>query len=209
MSTSHPVSSSSEVAPPGLPAPVNNSANVASLAAILRDVLSPGGSSESALSPGPLVMWFVKNFLCSLHVIFLAFVHGRGFWRRSAFGVSFSRTSHEQRDVVDCSIATRNRCRRDLALDTIGDLLCGGIVCHGCVFNPLLSVSLFSTARSEKDGYFKERCPEDDGVLRGPKGNVKLERSGGLDYLVSGQEQCVFSCFAHTLLGRWRSLSHR
>ena len=24
----------------------------------------------------------------------------------------------------------------DLTLDVIGDLLCGGIVCHGCVFNP-------------------------------------------------------------------------
>ena len=39
----------------------------------------------------------------------------------------------------------------DLTLDVIGDMLCGGIVCHGCVFNPLLSVSLFSAARGEKD----------------------------------------------------------
>ena len=28
----------------------------------------------------------------------------------------------------------------DLTVDTIGDLFCGGIVCHGCVFNPLLTV---------------------------------------------------------------------
>ena len=47
----------------------------------------------------------------------------------------------------------------DLTLDTIGDLLRGGIVCHGCVF------SLFSTPRGEKDGYFYERCPEGYGVF--------------------------------------------
>ena len=54
----------------------------------------------------------------------------------------------------------------DLTLDTIGDLFCGGIVCHGCVFNPLLTVSLFSASRGEKDGYFYERCPEGYGVLK-------------------------------------------
>ena len=64
----------------------------------------------------------------------------------------------------------------DLTLDTIGDLFCGGIMCHGCVFKPLLSVSLFSAARGEKDGYVYESCPESYGVLKGPKGNVKLER---------------------------------
>ena len=80
---------------------------------------------------------------------------------------------------------------RDLTLDVIGDLLCGGIVCHGCVFNPVLSVSFFSAARGEKDGYFYERCPAGYGVLKGPRGNVKLERSGGLDYLVGGEGQHV------------------
>ena len=48
--TSSPPSSSSETAPPGLPVPVNDSANsenVVALAAIKRDVLSPGGSSDS------------------------------------------------------------------------------------------------------------------------------------------------------------------
>ena len=79
----------------------------------------------------------------------------------------------------------------DLTLDTIGDLHCGGILCQGCVFNPLLSVSLFSTTRGEKDGYFYERCPENHGVLKGPRGHVKLELLGGLDHLV-GEEQCVF-----------------
>ena len=80
----------------------------------------------------------------------------------------------------------------DLTLDTIGDLFCGGIVCRGCVFNHLLTVSLFSTSRGEKDGYFYERCPEGNGVLKGPTGNVKLERSGGLDYLVGGEERSAF-----------------
>ena len=76
----------------------------------------------------------------------------------------------------------------DLTLDKIGDLLCGGIFCHGCVFTPLLFVSLFCTARGGKDGYFHECCPEGSGVLKGPKRSVKLERSGGLDYLVGGEK---------------------
>ena len=66
-------------------------------------------------------------------------------------------------------------------------MLCDGIVCHNYVFNPLLSVSLFSTARGEKDGYFHEGY----GVLKGPRGNVELGRSGVLDYF-GGEEQCVF-----------------
>ena len=81
--------------------------------------------------------------------------------------MSCSQTSHGKRDEGG-----------DLTLDTIGELLCGGIVCHGCVFRPLLSVSLF--------------CPEGCGVFKGPKGNVKLECSGGLDYLVGGEEPCVY-----------------
>ena len=65
------------------------------------------------------------------------------------------------------------------------------------MFNPIFSVSLFSTARGEKDGYFCERCPEGYGVLKGLKGDVKLERAGGLDYLVGGEEQCVFLLCSH------------
>ena len=81
---------------------------------------------------------------------------------------------------------------RDLTPEVIGDLLCGGIVCHGCVFNQLLSVGLFSAARGQKDGYFHERYHEGYGVLKGPRGNVRLERSGDLDYLVGGEGQRVF-----------------
>ena len=29
-------------------------------------------------------------------------------------------------------------------------------------------------------------------MLKRPRGTVKLERSGGLDYLVGGEERCVF-----------------
>ena len=32
----------------------------------------------------------------------------------------------------------------DVSLDTVGDLICGGVVCRGCLCNPMLSVSLFS-----------------------------------------------------------------
>ena len=56
----------------------------------------------------------------------------------------------------------------------------------------LLTVSLFSTARGEKDGYFYETRPEGYGVLKGSNGTVKLERSGGLDYLVGGEERSAF-----------------
>ena len=46
--------------------------------------------------------------------------------------------------------------------------------------------------RGEKDGYFYERCAEGYGVLKVPRGNVKLGRSGGLDYLIGGEGQRVF-----------------
>ena len=86
----------------------------------------------------------------------------------------------------------------DLTLHTIGDFLCGGIVCHGCVFNPLLTVSRFSTARGEKYGIFNEGRPEGYGVLKVPSGNVKHERSGGLDHLVGGGDER--SAFSHVAL---------
>ena len=47
----------------------------------------------------------------------------------------------------------------------------------------------FSTARGEKDEYVYERCPEGFGVLKGPKGNGKLERSV---WTTSPAERCVF-----------------
>ena len=69
--------------------------------------------------------------------------------------MSCSQTFHDERDIVECSVAVADLWRRlDPRRDR--DLLCGGIVCHGCVFNPLLSVSLFSAARGEKDGYLYE-----------------------------------------------------
>ena len=94
----------------------------------------------------------------------------------------------KKRDEVACSVTSEDRWRSD----TIRDVRCGGIVCHGCVFHPLLTVSLFSTGRGEKDGYFNERHPDDYGVLKGSGGNVQLERSGGLDYLVGGEERSPF-----------------
>ena len=51
---------------------------------------------------------------------------------------------------------------------------------------------LDSAARGEKDGCFCERWPEGYGVLKGPRGSVRLDRSGGLDYLVGGEAQRFF-----------------
>ena len=98
--TSAPVSSPPDVAPPGLATPVNSSAN---LAAILRDVLSPGGSSESPeqrdsrLSPDQLDM-FVKNS------VFAARDRKKHLSMRSASGVSCSQTFLDKRDKVECSV---------------------------------------------------------------------------------------------------------
>ena len=49
------VTSASETAPPGLPVFVN--------------LLTLAVQRDLQRSPGPLVTWFVRNFLCSLHVI--------------------------------------------------------------------------------------------------------------------------------------------
>ena len=49
--------------------------------------------------------------------------------------------------------------RGDLSFDTIEDLLCGGIVCHGYESHPLPAVSLHSTASGEIGGYFFEMLP--------------------------------------------------
>ena len=72
-------------------------------------------------------------------------------------------------------------------LGTIGDLLCGGIVCHGCVFNPLLTVNLGQHGQ-----------PEGYGVVKGSNGTVKLDSSGGLDYLVGGEERSAFPAWLTT-----------
>ena len=39
---------------------------------------------------------------------------------------------------------------------------------------------------------FFERCPEGYGLLKGTNENVELERSGGLDCLVGGEERSAF-----------------
>ena len=74
-----------------------------------------------------------------------------------------------KRDGVACSVQPETA-GGDVTLDTIGDLLCGGIVCHGSAFNTLLIFSHFSIARGEVDGYFDGRRPKGDGVLKGPNG---------------------------------------
>ena len=188
------------MAPPGQSTPVNSSAHseiVVALAAILRDVLSPSGSSESLqqrdsrLSPDELDMWFVKNsvFAARDQTKHLSMIVDSG----AEVHLVCPAPKHFLTNVTQLNVPLqRENAGGDLTLDVIGDLLCGGLVCHGCVFNPLLSVSLFTAARGEKDGYFNERCPEGYGVLKGPRGNVKLERSGGLDYLVGGEGQRVY-----------------
>ena len=145
------------------------------------DLLNLPERRDSRLLPGQMVMWLVKKSCVRCTWLNQAFVHGRGFWRRSAFGVSCSQNLLT--NVTKLTVPLQLETPGDLTLNTIGDLLCGGVVCHGCVFNPLLSVSLFGTA-----GY---------GLLKRPKGNVKLERSGGLDDLVGGEERCVFLLCSH------------
>ena len=183
--TSTPVSSPPQVAPPGLSTPVNSSANsenVTALEAILRDVLSPSGSSESArgrdsrLSPGLLDTWFVKKsvFAARDQTKHLSMIVDSG----EEVHLVCPAHQHFLTNVTKLSVPLQlETAGGDLTLDVIRDLLCGGIVCHGCVFNPLLSV---------------ERCPEGYGVLNGRRGNVKLERSGGLHYLIGGEGQRVF-----------------
>ena len=158
-------SSSSEATPLGLSVPVNNSANsesVAALAAVLRDVSSPVGSPDSVRAPR-----------------LAALARSAGYVVRQKFPVFAARDQTKQLSmVVDSGAEVHLVCPAhthfmknlskldvplqletaggDLTLETIGDLFCGGIVCHGCVFNPLLTVSLFSASSGEKDGYFYE-----------------------------------------------------
>ena len=183
--------------PPGLLAFANNSANsenVVALAAILRD-LSPGGSSESARATRLATL--ARSAGCVVRQKFLVFV-ARDETKHLSMVVDSGAEvhlvcpahKHLMKNVTKMTVPLQlETAGGDLTLDTIGDLLCGGIVCHGCVFHPLLSVSLFSASRGEEDGYFYERCLEGYGVLRGPKGNVKVEMTGGVDYLVGGEEQ--------------------
>ena len=199
------------MAPPGLSTVVNSSANsenVVALAAILRDVLSPGRFSESARaarlatlarSAGCVVLQKFPVFAVRNQTKYLSMILDSGAEEHLVCPAHKHFLTNVTKLNVPLQLETAGR---DLTLCVIGDLLCGGIVCH----EPLLSVSLLSAARGEKDGHFHERCPEGYGVLKGPSGNVKLGRSGCLDYVVGGEGQC-FSCFADTWLGRWRLLS--
>ena len=105
--TSPQASSSSEVAPPGLHAPVNNSANsanVMALASILRGSSASARATRLATlarSAGYVVRQF---FLCSLHVIKPSICP----WSC----ILSQMCSHENCDEVDCSIATGDRWRR-------------------------------------------------------------------------------------------------
>ena len=144
------------------------------LAAILRHVLSPGGSAESARaarlatlarSAGYVVRQKFPVFAARDQTKHLSMIVDSG----AEVHLVCLAHKHFLTNLTKLSVPLQlETAGGDLTLDVIGDLLCGGIVCHGCVFRPLLSVSLFSAARGEKDGYFYERCPEGYGVLKGP-----------------------------------------
>ena len=180
------------------------SENQVTLAAMLRDALSPGGSSESARaarratlarSAEDVVRPKFPVFAACDQIRHVSMIVDSG----AEAHVVCPALKHFLTNVTNFNVPLQLETDGgDLTLDVVGGLLCGGIVCHGSVFNPLLSVSLFSAARAEKGGYFWERCPGGYGVLKGPRGNVELKRSGGLDYLVESEEQCFFCCFPHT-----------
>ena len=140
-------------------------------------------------------MWFVINFPFSLHVIKPNICPWS--WILALKCMLCLARRHFMKNVAKSNVPLQLEIAGgELTLDTIGD----GIVWHGCVFNPLLTVSLFSTARGEKDGYFFERRPEGSGMLKGPNGSVKPERSGELDYLVDGEKRSAFTLCSHLAL---------
>ena len=153
-------SSSSGMAPPSLLAPVYNSANsenVVALAAISRGVFFPGGSSESARATRLATLARSAGYVvCQNFLVFAA----RDQTKHLSMVVDSCAElhlvcpdhKHFMMNVTKLTVPLQlETAGGDLTLDTIGDLLCGGIVCHGCVFNPLLTASLFSTVRGEKD----------------------------------------------------------
>ena len=91
--------------------------------------------------------------------------------------MSCSQTFLDKRDKVESSVTVGDRWRRLDPRRDRGLALWRHRVSRVCVFNPLLSVSLLSAAKGEKDGYFYERCPSGYGVLKRPRRNVKLQRS--------------------------------
>ena len=76
----------------------------------------------------------------------------------------------------------------DLTLDVIGTCSVAAS-CVMVVCSTPCSQSVSSALPEVRKMDIYERCPEGYGMLKGPRGNVKLERSGGLDYLVGGEGQ--------------------
>ena len=148
--TSTPVSSQPEVAPLGLSTPVNSSANwenVVALAAILRDVLSPGGSPESARaarlarSAGYVVRQKFPMFAARDQTKHLSIIVDSG----AEVNLACPAHKHFLTNVTKLNVPLQlETAGGDLTLDVIGDLLCGGIVCHGCVFSIPCSQSVSS-----------------------------------------------------------------
>ena len=145
------------------------------LTAILRGVLSPGGSSESARATRLATLARSAGYVVRQNFpVFAA--------RDQTKHLSMVVDSGAEVHLVSTGHKHLSRWRRLDARHDRGPALRW----HR------LSRRFFSTARGEKDGYFNQKCPEGYGVLKRPQGNVKLERSGGLDYLVGCDERRVF-----------------
>ena len=157
--TSTPVSSPPEVAPLGLSTLVNSSANsenVVALAAILRDVLSPGGSSESARAARLATFARSVGYVVrQQYLVFAARDQTKHLYMIVDSGAEVQLVcpahKHFLTNVTKLSVPLQLKTvGRDLTLDVVGDLLCGGIVCHGCVCSiPSSQSSLFGAARGE------------------------------------------------------------
>ena len=108
------------------------------LAAILRDVLSPGGSSESpraarlatlARSAGNVVREKFFVFAARDQTKHLSMIVDSG----AEVHLVCPAHKHFLTNVTKLSVPLQlETAGGDLTLDVIRDLLCGGIVCHGC-----------------------------------------------------------------------------
>ena len=113
-----------------------------------------------------------KNFLRSQHVIKPSICPCSWIPAQTCIWCVPLTSILDKRYKVECSVAIGNR-RKTLDLQRDRRLpLWRHRVSRVCVFNLLLSVSLFSASRGEKDGYFYGRCPYCYGLLKGPRGNV-------------------------------------
>ena len=140
-----------------------NSENVVALAAILRDVLSPGGSSESAraarlatlaMSAGYVDRQKFHVFAAPDQTKHLSMIVDSGAEVRLVCPAHKHFLTNMTKLSVPLQLETAGG---DLTLDVIGTCSEAASVCHGCVFSPLLSLSLFSAARGEKDCAGKTR----------------------------------------------------